>query len=359
VTYSPARIRLFNAHTLRKVRDLPLGLIGEVTYAYWAAPDRLFALVQSRDDPGNEDDPPVVTERVIAVDPTTGAVDVSEKLEGRVAALATANDALVLVLEGSSYGPVRFVVAHGDGRLMSVVLEEVQAGSRETGDEVPREDGAAVAVDREDGRAYVVAAGDPVAQVDLATLAVDYHTPPQPISLLGRIHDWLEPAAQAKGPLEGSWRYATWLGDGRLAVYGRDMSTHETADGPAIRQRPSGLVVIDTRGWTERVVDPRSSALVVANGALLSWGSVWDGGTGRQTGAGLDLFDASGVRRWHLFGRRVVHEVQVVGSRAFVSSANLYERYAIINLRTGRQVRTIRADQLPVVLTRSGPSFYQ
>jgi hypothetical protein len=355
VTYSPARIRLVDARTLRRVRNVQLGLTGEVTYTYWATADRLLALVQSRDDPGNEGDPPVVTERIVVVDPETGTVRASAKLEGRVAALATEDDALALVLEGSSYGPVRFVVAHGDGRFASVVLEDISAGSRQTSDGPLRQDDVAVTLDRQGARAYVVAAGQPVAEVALATLAVGYHTPTQPVSLLGRLHDWLEPEAQAKGPLEGSWRYAVWLGDGQLAVYGRDMWTYQAADGPAFRERPSGLLVIDTRGWSARMVDPRSSEVVVAADALLSWGTGWDSGTDRWVGTGLGIFDPSGSQVFHLYGRRMISDVQVVGHRAFVARGT---GYAIVDVRTGKQLRTIRGRQLPAALTAAGPRFY-
>jgi hypothetical protein len=54
----------------------------------------------------------------------------------------------------------------------------------------------------------------------------------------------------------------------------------------------------------------------------------------------------------------MVDDVQVVGPRAFVTTANLYRRYAIVSLRTGRQLGTIRGDGVPLVLSRAGSSFY-
>jgi len=47
------------------------------------------------------------------------------------------------------------------------------------------------AVDAAGARAFVVQAGAPVAEVDLRTLRVRYHTLSQPISFFGRLHDWL------------------------------------------------------------------------------------------------------------------------------------------------------------------------
>src|ERR671936_543655 len=207
ITAVPARIWLVDVHTLHTLRVVPLGIDADVAYAHWVAPDRLIALVRSRDDE-------VARDQVVVVDPQTGAVEARQALDGHAICAARADHALVLVLEGAAYGPVRVVVAYDDGRLASVTLDQVQAGTRRTPDGVPRVDGAALAVDRQGGRAFVVAAGDPVAEVALDSLAVQYHTLAQPVSLLGRLHDWLEPPAQAKGPFEGSWRSAVWLGDG-------------------------------------------------------------------------------------------------------------------------------------------------
>jgi hypothetical protein len=354
----PARVRLVDIRTLRPVRAVSLGVTGQVVYLSWSAPDRLLALVRSSEDPGDEG-PPLVTDRVMVVDPATGGVLASNELEGRAVAVTTGDHALVLVLEGDGYGPVRLGLYGEDGRLVSVTLDQIEAGARELPGDIEREDQPAVAVDRTGGHAYVVApAGNLVADVDLATLAVGYHVPSQPVSLVGRLHDWLEPRAQAKGPQEGSWRSAVWLGNGQLAVYGRDGLTYSTEDGLQIRNRPSGLVVIDTGGWTAKVVDPLSSALVVANGALLSWGWAWDSGTQHATGAGLGIYDSAGLQRFRVFGRRMVFDVQVVGPRAFVGTKNLYPRYAVVSLRTGQRLRLIRGGELPLVLSGAGSVFF-
>jgi hypothetical protein len=358
VSCCPAPVRLVDAHTLHKARDLALGVSGEVTYMHWVAPDRLLALVRSREYSGNEGDPPVETDRVVTADPTTEAVHASNALEGTVIALAKSDHALVLVLEGPRYGPVRLAVAGDDGRLESVVLDRVRAGRRETAGGLPRLDGAAVAVDGDSGNAYVAAAGDPIAVVSLATLAVAYHTPAQPVSLLGRLHNWLEPRAQAKGPLEGSWRYAVWLGDARLGIFGYDYSTYQTDEGLAVRQRPSGLLVVDTRSWAAQMIDSRSSAIVVAKNALLSWGSSRDGGTQRESGAGLSVYDPTGSQRYHLFGRQVVYDVQVIGSRAFVRKWMPDPGFSIVSIASGRQLRTIKGREMPIVLSSAGPPFY-
>jgi hypothetical protein len=355
LTFIPAQIRIAEARTLRRVRDVSFGFYGDVLSLHWVASDRLLAVIRSAQR--GEDDAIVVTDRVAVIDPSTGSILAQRELQGRVIALARAKDALVLALEGQRWGPVQLVVASAEGTIRSVTLDRVEAGARETSDGVPRHDGAAVAVDRVGGRAYAVAAGCTVAEVDLGTLAVEYHTPTQPVSLLGRLHDWLEPEAQAKGPLAGSWRSAVWLGDGRLAVFGRDATAYQFGRGLAGRELPSGLTVIDARTWQEHLVDPLSSALVAARNALLSWGRSWDSGTQRESGTGLSVYDRTGLRRFQLFRGRVIYDVQVVGSRAFVRARDPSSRYAIVNLRTGTQVQTVSGREMPLVLSGDGGPF--
>jgi hypothetical protein len=348
---SPAGIRLVDARSLRKVRDVPLDVTGFVTATHWTAADRLLAVVSGCCSQGDS---------VAVIDPVAGRVVQRHQLGGTVAAIGRARGALVLLVEGTGYGPVRLVVADGAGTQRSLTLARIEAGVRETPppDSLLRADRAGLAVDAQRGRAYVVAAGDPVADVNLTTLAVDYRTPAQRVSLLGRLHDWLEPRAQAKGPMEGSTRYAVWLGDGRLAVYGRDGAPRLDADGRLEAEvHPSGLQVIDTHSWSARVVDPRSSSLVVAGNALLSWGLSWDSGKNRETGTGLGIYGPTGLRRFHLFGPRPIYDVQVVGSRAFVRKANALPRYSIVNLRTGKQLTTIRGREMPLVLSGAGSAF--
>jgi len=348
LTYDKARLRLVDTRTLRTARTLSLGIVGDVVATQWATRDRLFAVVRSREDSGDESAPAIVVDRVVVADPTTGVVLARHEITGSTVAVASTDRALVLVLAPARYGPVRLVLARTDGTVAAVALERIWAGLDETTDGVPRLQAAGVAVEPRSGRAYVVAAGAPVAEVALDTLAVGYHTLAQPVSLLGRLHDWLEPRAQAKF-LEGSRRLAYWLGDGRLAVFGYDTSTYRSGDRLAMRQRPSGLLVIDTRSWSSSVIDGRASELAVAKDALLSWGWGWDSGTQRELGTGVRIYDRTGAGRFHLFGARVILSVQVVGGRAFVrpSTGN---GYSIIDTRTGRQIRTIRGRELPLVL---------
>ncbi len=126
----------------------------------------------------------------------------------------------------------------------------------------------------------------------------------------------------------------------------------------SVKSVPSGLQVIDTWDWSSRVADPLSSDLEVARNALLSWGRGWDSGKGTEHGTGLTVFGSHGQKRFHLFGGQLVWAAQVVNGRAFVSRQELEHGYAIVSLRTGKVVRTIRGRDVPIVLSGSGSAFY-
>ena len=347
---SPAALRIVDPATLATVRDVPLGMDGFVAATHWVGLDRLQAVVRSSSPVGDF---------VLLVDAAEGRVLRRQPLEGSVTAIGRAKGALVLLLEPTSLGPVDLAVADGAGSLRSVEVTRIEAGRSLT--EPPnsylQHDDAGLAVDAA-GRAYVVAAGDPVGEVDLASLSVAYHAAAQPVSLLGRLHDWVEPRAQAKELLTRSARAAIWLGDGRLAVVGVNGTPRWTKGRLAVKSVPSGLQVIDTRDWSSRVVDPQSSDLEVARNALLSWGLSWDSGKGTQKGTGLTVFGSRGQRRFHLFGVQPVYGAQVVNGRVFVWRQAVEHGYTIVSLRTGKVVRTIRGRDAPALLDGAGAPFY-
>ncbi len=347
---SPAAVRFFDVSTLRPLHDLVLGPSAEIQVLDWAAPDRLLAVVRSCCPAASS---------VSLVDTASGAVLARHALAGELVAAGRARAALVLLLEPTSFGPVRLAVAGADGALRTVDLDRVLGGPSTT--PAPQsyrtEDRAGLAVDASGARAYAVAANGPIGEVDLASLGVTYHTLAQPVSFLGRLHDWLEPRAQAKtGALERSARSALWLGDGRLAVFGSD-GTARWQDGRLeVRTRPSGLTVIDTSTWQSQVLDPGSAWAVVARDALLSFGATWDSAKQRETGSGLRVYGRDGAERLHLFGSRAIAIVEVFGSRAFVHRSSPDSDYSIVSLTSGRVLRTIHRD-LPLVLRGAGSGY--
>ncbi len=348
---SPAALRIVDAATLTTVRLVPLDVDGFVGATHWVDADRVQVLVRSSAPVGDS---------VVLVDAAQGLVLQRRPLQGSVSAIGRARGALVLLLEPPSRGPVSVAVADAAGSLRAVELARIEAGKSltEPPNSVLQHDRAGLAVDAAGGHAYVVAAGAPVGDVDLGSLAVGYHSPARPVSVLGRLHDWVEPRAQAKEILFRSTRSALWLGDGRLAVVGFNGTPRWNSGRLAVKSVPSGLQVIDTAAWTSSVVDPRSSELEVARNALLSWGLSWDSGKGTEQGTGLTVFGSDGQKRFHLFGTQPVLGVQAVSGRAFVSRQKVEHGYAIVSLRTGGVVRTIRGRDAPTVLSGLGSTFY-
>jgi hypothetical protein len=178
---------------------------------------------------------------------------------------------------------------------------------------------------------------------------VRYHTLSESISLLGRLHDWLEPKAEAKAD-EGPTRRALWLGHGLLAVTGFD--SHAGVDprgGQAEWETPAGLKLIDTRAWSVRTLDPRVTNAVLASGTLLAFGILWDSRAQKLSGSGLTGYDPDGRRRFHRYGADPISGVQPLGSRVLVGGAagsRLFRRGAgaLLDARTGRELRRVGFD---------------
>jgi len=343
-----ATARFVDVSTLRSLRDLALGPSAQLALVDWVAPERLLTVDYSCCPQAST---------VSLVDAMSGAVLARNVVEGELVGAGHAQGTLVLLLEPQTFGPVRIAVAGSDGTLRSTVLEQVRAGvSRTAAPQAwTKVDLAGLAVDPSAGRAYVVAANDPVAEVDLRTLAVGYHTLSRPVSLLGRLHDWLEPKALAKEAYIRSVRRAIYLGDGRLAVFGQNGTADQTS-GFRSRTKPSGLTVIDTTTWTSRVLDPRSAAAVVARDKLLSYGWKWDSLTQAETGNGLRVYGKDGSMRLQLLPRAAISDVEVVGSRAFVRMYGPYGAYSIVSLTSGRVLRNVD-HELPLVLRGAGSGF--
>jgi hypothetical protein len=193
-----------------------------------------------------------------------------------------------------------------------------------------------LAIDRDGRRAFVVAPGL-VAEVDLRTLAVSYHSLRPARSLLGRVRRWLDPEAQAKD-VSGPVRSAQWLGDGRLAVTG--------ADEDGRRVRAAGLALVDTRGWSARTIDPSASDVRVADGLLLA-----GGGT-----LGLAAYAFDGSEAFHLFAGRQAWVSQVHAGRAYVGVGG-EDAVRVVDLATGREIG--RRSAPPWLVTAAPTSWWE
>jgi len=265
---------------------------------------------------------------LFVVDPLRRRMIRSERLGGSVYGAARAGLSLVLLLAPEQgIGTARLVVVDSDGNRRAVELDRIAAGSNVPHEEVePGFVGEAhrpgLAVDGELGRAFVVGGREGlIAEVDLGSLTVAYRTPSPARSRLGRVHDWLEPAAQAKVPVGGTFRKAMWLGDGRLAVSGADTTV---AGSGVDTTAPAGLSFVDTRDWSRRVVDERATRFVYTDGMLLTTGDR----------AGLTGYTAEGVRRFEVFPDDTVSIWDVFVDRAFVARDR--RGLHVVNAFTGR-----------------------
>lgn len=338
-----AELRLVDLRRMRVLGDVKLFRRGLVFASAWVTARRILAVVLTPGCCG------VGETTVVAVDAAAQRVLWRRSLGGSLQAGGRFRRSLVLVLgpEGRSLGGSRLVVVGPAGLARSAPLPAIRAGSqpsggRDRGRFAVRQWNPGLAIDGAGARAFVVQAGAPVAEVDLRTLRVREHALSQPISLLGRLRDWLEPRAQAKAS-DGPVREAVWLGRGLLAVTGSDYRAFVDAKG---RQQetsiPAGLKLIDTRRWSVRTIDPRASRIDLAAGTLLAYGALWDSPSQQFRGAGLSGYALDGSRRFHLFGDRPVSAVVVLGRHVF--AGGLLAQPRLIDARTGRIVRTIRTN---------------
>jgi hypothetical protein len=266
-------------------------------------------------------------------------------LDGPVVAWKPSADGIVALLsQNGAIGPTELATFSAPGDVKRVTLDRVASGMIfPIGDPSTPVTGRTrmpgLAVDTTAGRAYVVGAGEPVAEVDLTTMAVSYHELSHPVSLLGRVHDWLEPRASAKGA-SGPFRSASLLPGGMIAVSGSDSRAWVDADGNMVEtSTPAGLQLIDTKDWSVRTLDRTASAAASREGVLFGFGSAWDTRVREATGRGLDVYSAGGVPLYHLFGADAVDDVQAVGGRAYVEHEG---STAVVDLGEGRVVGASR-----------------
>jgi hypothetical protein len=291
---------------------------------------------------------------IFVVDPVARRLVSARPTEGLVLGVGRTATALVLLLApDDGIGTARLATLDADGAYRTVDLRRTAAGYRypTEGDPVGEERVPGLAIDAGGGHAYAVGAGEPVADIDLRSLTVSYHELSRPISLFGRLRNWLEPKAEAKGPLLGSMRRALWLGNGVVAVFGTDdEGTIDAAGRPQLTETPSGLQLVNTHDWSVRTLDPGADAAEVAQGALLTTGMVWRSDTQTLTGTGLTIFGADGAVRAHLFGSRPLI-FQTVGPWALVPFAPpATTGYDVVDVRSGRVVTTIPDREPPFVL---------
>jgi hypothetical protein len=311
-------IQLLDVKRMRPLQTIELRAGQWVERLHWARSDLLLASLGG------------LPSQAAAVDPTTGTLLSSKGLGGTMVASWPAGDALAfLVAPTDGIGPAR--VARYDGNTVSSVeLGEIQAGYASEGetseDFRTRQQIPGFAVDPSGTRALVVPAGNRVAEVDLATMDVTYHDLTEPVSLLGRLRSWLEPAAEAK-LMDGPGRNAVWLPNGLVAVSGVDYSTN----GDSLEADFVGLSLIDPADWSVNQVSDLPGFVAFREGALL--GSAWEEGSDHQM---LEVFGPDGELRFELDGEGVDFS-QTSGGYLYATSYD-GTRFEVIDLGTGGTV---------------------
>lgn len=347
-------LRFVEVSRLASLGDLGLGGRGSVTALVWPRPDRAFALLEWG----------AFGHAIVVVDPVRRRVVARHRLPGTLGGFRRAGDDIVVLLgPASSIGPSRIIVVDGDGRLRSAPVSRIRSGLIPGGDTDAltsryRTPGLAVAPGGE--RAVIVDPAGFVAEVELDSLSLVYRELREPVSLLGRFRDWLEPPAHAKAS-DGPARRAVWLDEHLIAVAGSDAHTSRSGSGSVEeRTAPAGLQLIDTRSWTVRTLDPEASWFSVTGGLVLAYGALWASEEQRSTGPGLSAYRLDGRRVFRVFRGEAVGWVQAAGRYAYavverggtVLDSHLY----VVDLATGRVLRELKAYEdagVPQILSDS------
>jgi hypothetical protein len=328
-------LRFFEARTMRPVRTIGLGG-GAVEALAWLRADRLLAVRYACGTGAFS---------LVVVDPTRGRVLRSDAIEGEIVRLfPSATEVVALVAARDRIVVPRLVVFDASGVWRAVTLDAVRAGAEHRPEDVERYQRPGLAVDAE--RAFVVSAGDVVTEVDLATLAI-----------ANRRSGARAPASATKASAGWS-RHALWLGEGLIAVSGKDEEAFAGADGALnVRDRPAGLSVIDTLTWNTRLIDANADAFVRAGRLLYATRQSWDSSAQRTTAMGVAAYAFDGGKRFHVVPNGVAYVELVFDGRAYVALNPRGGRYLVIDVDSGRVVGT-RTTRLPRLLREQASPFW-
>jgi hypothetical protein len=301
---------------LRRMRTVTAFKLGtdvepiNVTALNWVAPRRILVatdLTVAAADPGVRR---IVWRRSL---PTTPNV-VARSTGGLVFISAPTAD------YPNEIGVTTLTVVSASGSVRSVVLDRILTGVRPPDESNPIGGLriAGLAVDTAGNRAFVVGAGEPIAEVDLASLAVTYHGGTRTLAKV----------------LDGPYREATWLANGAIAVTGYDGHVAKDAGGNLTEsETPAGLTLVDTHDWSARTIDPATTSVQAVDDRLVAYSWFSD--------AGLDVFGLDGSRWLHAFAGPV-QSVQVAAGKAYATVGDGAQgwKLAVVDPSTGRLLKT-------------------
>jgi len=303
-------------------RGVPLH--GIFRAAVWPTVSRLFAVTG---DCCN------ATLALETVDTVAKRVVSVRALEGTASQFAHAGSALVLLGgDDNAIVPARVTVIDADGSVRSVRLDRILAGwhyDQSSQDPIGTVRQPGLAVDPVGGVAYVVDADGLVAAVRLSDLSVTYH--------MLALRSLAEAAKGENGPV----LTAQWLGGGLLAVTGNEESAARQPD--LYASTPYGLRVIDTSEWSVRTIDPQADTVFVAGSLLVASGGTYryDGSGETTSGEGVAAYGLDGSLRWRFAAGTRVSLLDAYGSRAIVEADVAHAQPQLLDLATGRVVRTL------------------
>ena len=322
-------LELVDVGAMRKLGRFPsLGQTSWVDGLVWADPGRIVVFARA------------ASSRVVTLDPGTRRVVSEVPLAGVVTATARGRNAIaVLVGPREGIGPSRLHVVDALGRVRTVSLQRVRSGWEVTRDGKGRRVSPGVALDPTGRRAVVIQPAGPAAEVDLATLDVAYHDLQRARSLAARLHDWLEPHAQAK-QVFGPEVWAHWVGGDAVAFASWEhagIGTRGNENRALVRAH--GVFLVDTRKWTRRTLSETASGIEAVGDTALVFAGPF--APGRPFGAdrgrpprGLDAYATDGKRRFRLFGSRAVGGMQGAGAYAYVRVSE--RAWDVVDVRSGR-----------------------
>jgi len=296
--------------------DLPTGTT--VDRLHWAEPDRILATLWGEQS------------KVTALQPGARKPIDTHDLDGMILKSSPAGDELAILLGPTDgIGPARLALFDGE-EVRYADLPGIRAGWAESGE---KEDYRAhqllpaLAVDPSGTRAVVIAPGNFVVEVDLATLETTSHELAQTASLLERFRNWLEPGAWAK-LIDGPELNAVWLPNGLIALSG----VRYTTEGDSTHATPAGLALVDPAGWSVRHVSDAPAWVSLRGDALL--GSAWNEESGANE---LHVFGTDGTPRFDIARRGPADLSQTAGEHLYVSTQDGL-KFEIVDLATGKTV---------------------